>query len=462
SKALIEAEKHEPGFAWKFAAYMRDPKKGKGNRIQGTIAPAILSTTFPASPFTQEYVYKCLRHRADDLVIFVCHFTNLGLGEIPESCKKGIARAANEMDEYQLLKYAKRQYKIERLRKGCKRSKRASLRLVDALGLVKKYLNPQKYAIYRYLHAPTRRKNDYVQELELAPYRRQFFKSGRYEDALKGRLTLEQVLSFKRSNPMTWHNLLEMTDLLSDIAFKNHIRCMYTSGVSLNRIKLETSKRSFQGVWPHQIYAGYRAAMEGSVRLKNINTPGSIRRAEERYRSHPCPMLLSVFDQILDRVTRACLPPGLNLGIADISSSMFSVGLTGECSSIMAGDVAVMFSALMSKDLGYAATFGSQLQILERGSRSNLEFADHIRHKGTGWGGTQIAGSVVALIAILLQNRHLARPRTLFFFSDMQFHPPELELSLHANIFPEEIRDFFDFRKPPLESAIESYRHFLG
>src|SRR5262245_10336165 len=47
ARALLAAERHERGFGWKFAAYMRDPRRGKGNRIQGTIAPAILSAADP-------------------------------------------------------------------------------------------------------------------------------------------------------------------------------------------------------------------------------------------------------------------------------------------------------------------------------------------------------------------------------------------------------------------------------
>src|SRR5215217_730554 len=45
--ALLAAERHERGFGWKFAAYMRDPVKGKGNRIQGSVAPAILAAADP-------------------------------------------------------------------------------------------------------------------------------------------------------------------------------------------------------------------------------------------------------------------------------------------------------------------------------------------------------------------------------------------------------------------------------
>ncbi|MGD9684441.1 MAG: DUF2828 family protein [Candidatus Obscuribacterales bacterium] len=449
SRALLAAERHEPGFAWKFAAYMRDPGDGKGNRIQGTIAAAILCAAHPCSEFTEEYTYRCLKHRADDLVLFACHFTNLGLGDIPDAARRGMARAAGEMDEYQLLKYAGRQFTIARYRKKGKKRVRASLRLVDALGIAREYLSPDKLAVYNYLHAPTRQKDKYAEALTLAPHRRRFFKDRRFEDAEKGRCSLEQILSTAGTNKMTWENILDMDAILPDLAFKNHIRCMYRSGVSLNKLILESNKRKFTGIWPHQVYAGYRCALDGSIRYKTSREPRRNFRGEVRHRSIPCPHIEGVFEAILAKVTKKCLPAGLSLGIADISPSMFGTSLGGIQGSIMAGDLAVLFSALMAKDLGYAATFGDHLQIIRRENSANdLSFAEFIRHHGKGWGSTQVAGSVMELIAMLTADPSMPRPRTLFFFSDMQFHPAPDHFSLWG--------------RPPLVAAIEAYRQHFG
>lgn len=458
SRALLAAERHEPGFAWKFAAYMRDPKIGKGNRIQGTIAAAILCAAYPSSQFTEEYTYRCLKHRADDLVLFVCHFTNLGLGDIPEAAKRAIARAANEMDEYQLLKYAGRQFAIARYRRRGNKRVRASLRLADALGIARRYLSPDKLAIYKYLHAPTRLKDKYAEALTLAPHRRRFFKHKRFEDAERGRCSLEQILSTTGTKRMTWENILDMDAILPDLAFKNHIRCISRSGVSINRLILESNKRKFEGIWPHQIYAGYRCAKDGMVRYRTGKAPRRWFQGEIRYRAFPCPNVEPVFESILSRLAKNCMPAGLNLGLADISPSMFSCPLGGTKSSIMAGDVAVLFSALMAKDLGYAATFGDHLQILPREHSSNdLSFAEFIRLHGVGWGSTQVAGSVMELIKLLASNPSMLRPRTLFFFSDMQFHPAGGSTTLTGSI-----ASFFLPGKPPLVAAIEAYRQMIG
>ncbi|MCA9806151.1 MAG: hypothetical protein KC777_29490 [Cyanobacteria bacterium HKST-UBA02] len=459
SRALLAAERHEPGFAWKFAAYMRDPKNGKGNRIQGTIAAAILCTAYPCTEFTEEYTYRCLKHRADDLVLFLCHFINLGLGDIPEAARRAMARAANEMDEYQLLKYSGRQFTIARYRRKGKKRVRASLRLADALGIARKYLSPDKLAIYNYLHAPTRLKDRYAEALSLAPHRRRFFKHKQLEDAERGRCSLEQILSTTGTGKMAWENFLDMDGILPDLAFKNYIRCMYRSGVSTNKLIFESNKRKFEGIWPHQIYAGYRSAKDGSIRYKTGKEPRRNFCGEVRYRSVPCPNIEEVFESVLSRVTKNCLPPGLNLGLADISPSMFSCPLGGMQGSIMAGDVAVLFSSLMAKDLGYAATFGDHLQILKRENSSNdLSFAELIRRQGKGWGSTQVAGSVAELIQLLAADPSMPRPRTLFFFSDMQFHPAPSSIDPIARNF----MHLAPWSKPPLVAAIEAYRQLIG
>jgi hypothetical protein len=153
AKALLAAERGEPGFAWKFAAYMRDLVRGKGNRIQGSVAPAILAAADPDGAFTKEYTYRCLLHLADDVALFVAHGKSLGLGAVPAAARRGMARALAEFDDYQLLKYSQKQFPLlARRANGAYKT----LRLVDAVGLCKSELAPSARRIYEYLHAPTR------------------------------------------------------------------------------------------------------------------------------------------------------------------------------------------------------------------------------------------------------------------------------------------------------------------
>lgn len=464
SEALLAAEAFEPGFGWKFAAYMRDPQNGKGNRIQGTVAAAILTAADPNDSFTEEYTYKCLRHRADDLIIFLTHFHNLHLGDVPEAARRGMARAANEMDEYQLLKYAGKQYPITRLRRSGKRKKHASLRIVDALGLAKAYLNERTLAIYNYLHAPSRLKDKYAQALDLAPHRRKFFKGGNYADAEAGRVTLEQILSARGSGTLVWHNLFDMENVLPDLAFKNHIRCMYKAGVNINRINLEARSRKYTGVYPHQVFAGYAAVKRGTLRYKDKAHQGKSQRKLKQvaFQAYSYQELTPIFETVLRKTMKTASMDGLSLGLADISPSMFTVNLASRQSSMKAGDAAILFSSMMAETLGYAGTFGNGIQIIDHRSENVLEFADQIKTIGRGWGGTQVTRAVIDLIAILLNQPKRPRPTTIYFFSDMQFDPPEIEILPPKPLFRINIRDFFSPHKPPLESAIAAYRSLIG
>ena len=42
AKALLGAAEVEPRFPWQYTAWIRDPVHGKGNRIQGSLAPGFL------------------------------------------------------------------------------------------------------------------------------------------------------------------------------------------------------------------------------------------------------------------------------------------------------------------------------------------------------------------------------------------------------------------------------------
>jgi hypothetical protein len=309
-----------------------------------------------------------------------------------------------------------------------------------------------------------------------------------FDDAEVGRLSVEQILSARKSTNETWLGILGIEGLLPEIAFKQYVRSMVIAGVSLRRLELEASRRRFAGLWPHQICAGYNAMHKGVTRMATKKVVA--------YRKPPCPDAAPIFDLILRQLGRGMLPPGLNLGIADISPSMYTVPLGGEHSSVSAGDASTLFAAMMSNDLGYAATFSSNIQILTRHDYElDLAFASRLRAEGTGWGSTQVAGSVVSLIRILLANPAMARPRTLFFFSDMQFHPPDQHLYVptsdvgaadaaitntlactqltawksrpvprkpRPSDINQKLQSFFAPQTPPLLSAIRAYRSLLG
>ncbi|MCE9670820.1 hypothetical protein LY474_23720 [Myxococcus stipitatus] len=452
--ALLAAERHERGFGWKFAAYMRDPVKGKGNRVQGSIAPAILAAADPEGPFTEEYTFRCLRHRADDAVLFVTHLENLGLGAVPEAARKGLARALAGFDEYQLLKYSRRQFPLARRRAN---GKRASLRLVDVMGLVKAHLDARTLKLYRYLHAPTREREHLTQGLALLEGRRAFFHGDvSVENFVKGRLSTEQALSFLGSTRETWRRVLDVPGLLPDLAFKGYVRAMYLAGIPARTLVEMARERRFAGLWPHQVYMGWAAARNGS------NRPG--------YRAEPAPALEPVFEAILARVCEGLLPEGKSLGIADISGSMFGVSLGGTQSQATVGDAAVTLAAVMARELGYAATFSDDIFVEDRKPGQGVFDHAYALRGGPGWGSTQVAGSVVSLIQLLRSQPSRPRPRTLYFFSDMQFHPPEFqslgdtrgEAAERKAALLRELGVDVDAATPPLLAALKAWHRALG
>ncbi|AGC48661.1 hypothetical protein MYSTI_07389 [Myxococcus stipitatus DSM 14675] len=452
--ALLDAERHERGFGWKFAAYMRDPVKGKGNRIQGSVAPAILAAADPGGPFTEEYTFRCLRHRADDVALFVTHFENLGLGEVPEAARKGMARALGQMDEYQVLKYSRRQFPLTRRRKN---GQRASLRLVDAMGLAKAHLDERTLKLYRYLHAPTRERAGLTEGLSLLEARRAYFGGeASVENFVQGRLSTEQALSFMGSTVETWRRVLDVPGLLPDLAFKGYVRAMYQAGIPVDALLAEARKRRFAGLWPHQIYMGWRAAMEGKSR-PNYSGDKIVFMAD------PEPALAPVFEAILEQVCKGLLPKGPSLGLADISGSMFSTPLGGTKSSAQVGDVAVTLAAVMARELGYAATFADDCYLENLREKQGVFGLAKKLCEGKGWGSTQVANSVVNLIFTLLDQPSRPRPRTLYFFSDMQFHPPQAQalMPLRAQKLRERAIAF-DTSVPPLLAAIQAWHEFLG
>jgi hypothetical protein len=383
---------------------------------------------------------------------------NLGLGEVPEAAKQGMARALGELDEYQILKYASRQFPLlERRANG----ERKSLRLVDAMGICKAHLDERTRRLYEYLHAPTRERARRAEGLPLTEARRRFFhQSTEARDFVQGRLSTEQALSYQGNTAKTWRRLLDVPGLIGDLAFMRNLRNMYRSGLPVSFLVQEAGKRRFEGVWPHQVYAGYRAMAEGisrHVRFKEAPV----------FEARPCPELFPVFEAVLDKVGKGVLPPEPSLGLADVSGSMFDAPLGGMQSSMYVGDVSILFAAMMGKSLGYAATFSDSVFLAERGERTTFEHAEALR-RGGGMGGTQVAGAVRHLLSLLLAQPKRARPRTLFFFSDMQFAPPAAQtLSAFNYSQPEQPKELpnlpeLDPRDPPLLAVLKLWRERLG
>ena len=89
-------------------------------------------------------------------------------------------------------------------------------------------------------------------------------------------------------------------------------------------------------------------------------------------------------------------------------------------------------------------------------------------------GSTQVTGSVLSLMELLLKDPSMKRPDTLFFFSDMQFHPPDAPQVCHVwgqkykkhllslTKTGERIKQYLDIRKPPLVAAIDAWRSLIG
>ena len=454
--ALVRAARVEPRFPWQYAAWMRDPRRGKGNRVQGALVPALLDALLDDGPFVEDYVAKCLSHRADDAAAFITHFEVLGLGRPSHAARRGVARALIGFDEYQLLKYAGR---------------RDAVRLCDVIALVRAELEAlgpaaeMVLAVGRYLHARTRDRAALVEGLPLTAARRALWAHKKSWAESKGfgpsvaaaRVTWEQVLSHfgtrveklegrqrrlaVRRNQAVWRALLAQPNLLGDLALLRNLRNLRDAGFTDEALKAELRDRRFEGVWPQQVYAGAAAV----------------------------PELLGVFEEAF-RGTARVLPPGRHLGIGDASGSM-GVKVGGDRASLTAMDCAFALVGLMSETSGLGASFsddafrtwsgGEYLLLVERRkSQGPLAFAQS-RGLRRGMGGTQVHGAVLSLIEQLQARPRVARPDCLWFFSDMQFHPAAAgKLSGWAT--REARRLGLDLAAPLLEAALALYRALLG
>ncbi len=450
AEALLAAWRVEPAFAWKYGAWMRDAKLGKGNRIQGSLVPAILDALTDETELNEVYVERCLSHRPDDVCAFVEHYSTLRMGSMSASARRGVARALASFDEYQLMKYA-----------GSKRD----VRLCDAIMIVRAELEELGEAgqlaldVGRYLHAPSRQRGELVERLPMTRARRSLWRQPKgfaMDPEFRGlvreaRVTWEQVLghfgsnaegaprTVKARNKAIWTALLKTKGLLGDMAFMRNVRNMDRAGIRARALIDEARSRRFSEIWPHQVYAAYRAV----------------------------PKRRDVFDEVFKRSAEK-LPSGRHLGIADASASMTWVKVGGAFSSITPQDAAFCLTGLMSETSDLGASFssgGKCLYMAERKRReSPLAFSQRPELR-QGMGGTQVFGAIMELIAYLRENDRVTPPDCLWFFSDMQFHPAAkldglrgVPKALRAEIE----RMNVDLSRPPLEIAVEIYRALIS
>lgn len=454
AEALLGAHKIDPRFPWQYGAWMRDPKRGKGNRIQGSLVPALLDSILDEGEYNEDYVALCLSHRVDDVMAFVEHYRNLGLGEPSGAARRGMARALASFDEYQLLKYT---------------GKKRQVRLCDAVYMVQEELQALggqgdlALQVGKYLHAPTRLRREHLGGLPLAAARVELFqqpksyaKDPRFKDHVAGaRVSWEQVVGHfgtnikndtkeadkaASRNQAVWKALLETPGLMPDMALMRNLRNLHEAGFAQKDLMRAIGDRKFRGVWPHQVYAGYRAV----------------------------PEMEPAFSKVLSNLV-GCLPSGRHLGIGDASGSM-SVKVGGLKGSTTAMDVAFCLVGLMSETSGVGASFSDSTW----GGGEGIYMAKRTPGEGPlafsqrpelfrGWGGTQVFGAIMDLIRWLKKNKDVAPPECLWFFSDMQFHPaggasakvPE-ELQAEAKALG------LGSNVPPLELAVKLYRKVLG
>lgn len=252
--------------------------------------------------------------------------------------------------------------------------------------------------------------------------------------------TLAERDALREHNRKVWAPLLSTPNLLGDIALMRNLRNIYNAGATIEDLVATVQGRLFNRIWPHQAYAGFQAV----------------------------PELEPVFELILGKMVDR-LPPGRHLGLADASGSM-TIELGGKHSSVSCMNVAFCLTVLMSESSGLGASFSDgswgdniYLSIAERApGEGMLAFSQNPKLKA-GMGGTHVFGAVIELIAWLKRHDHITPPDCLWFFSDMQFHPPEASVGKLPDALVAEARELgLDAARPPLELALEIYRRHFG
>ena len=233
--AVTRASSVHPELALQYAAWLRDPRRGKGNRSQPPWVLAVLSS-FPTClehPRFSELVAMCIVRPDDALNIIQAATVFLGDNKLPPQLKRGVALGLDRMSDYQLAKYANTRLNLLGERRETtlenyvlpasilpqelvptttevekQKIPQRTLRFVDVLGICKNELSPRLYTIYRYLHAPTRLQPTLLplleerfpllarQKLLRAHAPREVSEvNGWIEQALAARMTMEQIFS---------------------------------------------------------------------------------------------------------------------------------------------------------------------------------------------------------------------------------------------------------------------------
>jgi len=571
-EAVVEAGRAHPELALQYAAWLRDPRQGKGNRSQPPWVLAVLAGVQACVEHSRfaELVARAIVRPDDALHLVQAAALYLGDNQFPPALLAGIARGLERLGDYQLTKYAnasldllpqqKEEWDSSRAlppprKRGKKalvqvstevteqapRPKARTLRLVDVLGICKRELSPRLFALYRYLHAPTRRQAELLPLLEgqLPLFGQQKYLRQHpprvvadvpawVSLALEARMTMEQMFSATgleagqrkllrklvasvesrpsrskrkkkegkeeqgllkaqaavlsglrpqealhlRMRGALWkelvqarvpgeHNPEQSVPLIGDVAYLRNLRGMYQAGVPLSTLIAGARRRQFAGIWPFQLVSAARAIGRG--------------RKRGDFQSTPCPEVLPVLDVIFERVALESLPRKRNgapyhlLGLADISSSM-GIRLGSKLSSASCMDAALAFSAAFSYTSSdrLAGSWDDTFHpVIAKKSESPLGLIRRItRSGGWGGGGTQVFGSILHLMAWLLEHPDMQPPEVLVILSDMQFAPPEAIDPRHKTILPPRYRSLMDrpeFRRmPPLAAALVLYREVLG
>ncbi|HEX7734913.1 MAG TPA: hypothetical protein VF458_08620, partial [Ktedonobacteraceae bacterium] len=240
-EAVFEAGMAHPELALQYAAWLRDPRQGKGNRSQPPWVLAVLSALRECveHPRFSELVARSIVRPDDALYIIQATALYLGDNQFPQALLAGIAQGLDSLSDYQLTKYANAALNLlpekkenrprvsspalpapreqsEKLpaqiqqtaaKPGVKPAAR-TLRLVDVLGICKRELSPRLFALYRYLHAPTRQQAELLpllenhlplfgkqKELRQHPPRDVAQVKSWVSQALEARMTMEQMFS---------------------------------------------------------------------------------------------------------------------------------------------------------------------------------------------------------------------------------------------------------------------------
>jgi len=442
--AVRQAGQAHPALALQYAAWLRDPRKGKGNRSQPPWVLAVLASlpSCITHPRFVELVSKCVVRPDDALSIMQAATLWLGDNQLPRPLQAGIAGGLESLSDYQLTKYANARLNLLPRKKqrrpdapalpepedadetalvpttttaveaeGTLEKKERTLRLVDVLGICKRDLSPRLFALYRYLHAPTRERDQLLpllesqlplfgkqRDLRLHPPR-ELSQVGEWVGrALEARMTMEQLFSAtgmaqgqrqqlralkspaqpasdqeqqpeRRELPEDTLEQLRQGEIkqvaMRAELWKALLDARVPSESDLSRAVpflgdiafLRNVRGMYQAGVPvsELISEARRRQFAGVWPFQLLSAARTIEHGKRRgqYRSEPCPGVLPVLDAMFEQVALAALPRKQDgvlyrmLGLADVSGSM-GVRLGTRESSATCMDAALAFTIAFS------------------------------------------------------------------------------------------------------------------